>query len=81
MNTLSPDRIRDITLYDAMDRDLEVNAVLDTYEFCTQEDDATKPLLLISYNEKPSSPEVKVIQQSLQKWCKLNELTQDVYLK
>ena len=76
----SPDRIMRYYQYDAMDRDLEVNAALDIIsEFCTQEDDSTKLPFLISYNEKPSSPEVKVIQQSLQKWCKLNELPRRIF--
>ena len=76
----SPDRIMRYYQYDAMDRDLEVNAALDIIsEFCTQEDDDTKLPFLVNYNDKPSSPEVKVIQQSLQKWCKLNELPRRVF--
>ena len=76
----SPDRIMRYYQYDAMDRDLEVNAALDIIsEFCTQEDDDTKLPFLINYNDQPSSPEVKVIQQSLQKWCKLNELPRRVF--
>ena len=76
----SPDRIMRYYQYDAMDRDLEVNAALDIIsEFCTQEDDDTKLPFLVNYNESPSTPEVKVIQQSLQKWCKLNELPRRVF--
>ena len=76
----SPDRIMRYYQYDAMDRDLEVNAALDIIsEFCTQEDDDTKLPFLVNYNDKPSSPEVKVIQQALQKWCKLNELPRRVF--
>ena len=76
----SPDRVMRYYQYDAMDRDLEVNAALDIIsEFCTQEDDDTKLPFLINYNDQPSSPEVKVIQQSLQKWCKLNELPRRVF--
>ena len=76
----SPDRIMRYYQYDAMDRDLEVNAALDIIsEFCTQEDDDTNLPFLVKYNDKPSSPEVKVIQQSLQKWCKLNELPRRVF--
>ena len=76
----SPDRIMRYYQYDAMDRDLEVNAALDIIsEFCTQEDDDTRLPVLVNYNDKPSSPEVKVIQQALQKWCKLNELPRRVF--
>ena len=76
----SPDRVMRYYQYDAMDRDLEVNAALDIIsEFCTQEDDDTKLPFLINYNDQPSSPEVKVIQQGLQKWCKLNELSRRVF--
>ena len=76
----SPDRIMRYYQYDAMDRDLEVNAALDIIsEFCTQEDDDTKLPFLVNYNESPSTPEVKVIQQSLQKWCKLNELPRRIF--
>ena len=76
----SPDRVMRYYQYDAMDRDLEVNAALDIIaEFCTQEDDDTKLPFLINYNDQPSSPEVKVIQQSLQKWCKLNELPRRIF--
>ncbi len=76
----SPDRIMRYYQYDAMDRDLEVNAALDIIsEFCTQEDDDTKLPFLVNYNDKPSSPEVKVIQQGLQKWCKLNELPRRIF--
>ena len=76
----SPDRVMRYYQYDAMDRDLEVNAALDIIsEFCTQEDDDTKLPFLINYNDQPSSPEVKVIQQGLQKWCKLNELPRRVF--
>ena len=76
----SPDRIMRYYQYDAMDRDLEVNAALDIIsEFCTQEDDDTRLPFLVNYNDKPSSPEVKVIQQALQKWCKLNELPRRVF--
>ena len=76
----SPDRVMRYYQYDAMDRDLEVNAALDIIsEFCTQEDDDTKLPFLINYNDQPSSPEVKVIQQSLQKWCNLNELPRRIF--
>jgi len=76
----SPDRVMRYYQYDAMDRDLEVNAALDIIsEFCTQEDDDTKLPFLINYNDQPGSPEVKVIQQGLQKWCKLNELPRRVF--
>ena len=76
----SPDRVMRYYQYDAMDRDLEINAALDIIaEFCTQEEDTKLPFK-VEYNDTPSNPEVKVIQQGLQKWCKLNDC-QDVYLK
>ena len=75
----SPDRIMRYYQYDAMDRDLEINAALDIIaEFCTQEEDTNLPFK-VEYNDTPSNPEVKVIQQSLQKWCKLNELPRRIF--
>lgn len=76
----SPDRIMRYYQYDAMDRDLEVNAALDIIsEFCTQEDDNTKLPFLLNFNDKPSSSEVKILEQSLRKWCNLNELQRRIF--
>ena len=75
----SPDRVMRYYQYDAMDRDLEINAALDIIaEFCTQEEDTKLPFK-VEYNDTPSNPEVKVIQQGLVKWCKLNELPRRVF--
>ena len=75
----SPDRVMRYYQYDAMDRDLEINAALDIIaEFCTQEEDTKLPFK-VEYNDTPSNPEVKVIQQGLEKWCKLNELPRRVF--
>lgn len=68
-----PSRIQRYYQYDDMDRDSDINAALDTIaDFCTQSEEQAKTPFLISYNETPNNTQVKLIQESLRKWVKLN---------
>jgi hypothetical protein len=54
-----------------MDMDSEVNAALDILsEFCTQKDKENATPFHVFFRGKPTSTEVKLIKESLQKWCK-----------
>ena len=49
-----------------MDRDLEVNAALDTIsEFSTQVSDKTQTPFEVQYNDDPSDSEIKINQQQI----------------
>ena len=67
----SPNRIERYVQYDTMDMDSEVNAALDILtEFCTQPDKENDTAFHIRYKGTPTSTEVKLLKDSLQKWCK-----------
>jgi hypothetical protein len=67
----SPNRIERYVQYDTMDMDSEVNAALDILtEFCTQPDKENDTAFHIRYKGQPTSTEVKLLKDSLQKWCK-----------
>ena len=67
----SPNRIERYLQYDTMDMDSEVNAALDILsEFCTQKDKENATPFHVFFRGKPTSTEVKLIKESLQKWCK-----------
>jgi hypothetical protein len=67
----SPNRVERYMQYDTMDMDSEVNAALDILsEFCTQKDKENATPFHVFFRGKPTSTEVKLIKESLQKWCK-----------
>ena len=67
----APNRIERYMQYDTMDMDSEVNAALDILaEFCTQKDKENATPFHIFFRGKPTSTEVKLIKESLQKWTK-----------
>jgi hypothetical protein len=67
----APNRIDRYMQYDTMDMDSEVNAALDILsEFCTQKDKENGTPFHVFFKSKPTSTEVKLIKESLQKWCK-----------
>jgi len=67
----SPNRIDRYVQYDTMDSDSEVNAALDILtEFCTQPDKENDTAFHIRYKGQPTSTEVKLIKDALQKWAK-----------
>lgn len=71
----SPSRIMRYLQYENMDSDSEVNTALDTIaEFGTQEEEDTGLPFAIVYNDDPTETESKIITQTLEQWCNLNEL-------
>jgi Bacteriophage T4-like portal protein (Gp20) len=67
----APNRIERYIQYDTMDMDSEINAALDILtEFCTQKDKENDTPFQIRYKGQPTSTEVKLIKDSIQKWCK-----------
>ena len=67
----APNRVDKYMQYDTMDMDSEVNAALDILaEFCTQKDKENSTAFHIFFRGQPTSTEVKLIKESLQKWSK-----------
>jgi len=67
----SPNRVERYMQYDTMDMDSEVNAALDILaEFCTQKDKENATPFNTFFRGKPTATEVKLVKDSLQKWCK-----------
>jgi hypothetical protein len=67
----APNRIERYMQYDTMDMDSEVNAALDILaEFCTQKDKENTTPFNVYYRGSPTSTEVKLIKDALQKWTK-----------
>ncbi len=69
-----PNRVERYNQYEQMDADSEINAALDILaEFSTQKNVENGTAFDISFNEKPTDNEIKIIKEQLQQWCKLNE--------
>ena len=67
----APNRVERYMQYDTMDMDSEVNAALDILaEFCTQKDKENSTAFYTYFRGSPTSTEVKLIKESLQKWSK-----------
>lgn len=67
----APNRVERYIQYDTMDQDSEVNAALDILaEFCTQPDKENDTAFQVKYKGVPTSTEVKLIKDALQKWSK-----------
>ena len=67
----APNRVERYMQYDTMDMDSEVNAALDILaEFCTQRDKENATPFQTFFRGTPTSTEVKLLKDSLQKWCK-----------
>jgi hypothetical protein len=76
----SPNRVDRYMQYDTMDMDSEVNAALDILsEFCTQKDKENGTPFNISFRGHPTSTEVKLIKESLQKWCKYQQFETRIF--
>ena len=76
----SPNRLMRYIQYDQMDQDLEINAALDTIaEFGTQEDETSNLPFEIQYENDPSDTESKILNQTLNQWCNLNQLHKRVF--
>jgi hypothetical protein len=66
--------------YDTMDMDSEVNAALDIIsEFCTQRDKENTTPFHVSFRNKATSTEVKILKDSLQKWSKLQQFENRIF--
>jgi hypothetical protein len=67
----APNRVERYMQYDTMDMDPEVNAALDILaEFCTQKDKENATPFNFKFRKQPTSTEVKILKDSLQKWTK-----------
>jgi hypothetical protein len=66
--------------YDTMDMDSEVNAALDILtEFCTQKDKENATPFHTHFRGEPTATEVKILKDSLQKWCKQNSFETRIF--
>jgi hypothetical protein len=76
----SPNRVERYMQYDTMDMDSEVNAALDILtEFCTQKDKENSTPFHTFFRNTPTSTEVKLLKDSLQKWCKENQFETRIF--
>lgn len=67
----APNRVERYMQYDTMDMDSEVNAALDILtEFCTQKDKENGTPFHTFFRGEPTSTEVKLLKDALQKWSK-----------
>ena len=76
----APNRVERYMQYDTMDMDSEVNAALDILaEFCTQKDKENATPFNTFFRGKPTSTEVKLIKESLQKWTKSQQFETRIF--
>jgi hypothetical protein len=76
----APNRVERYMQYDTMDMDSEVNAALDILtEFCTQKDKENTTPFHCSFKGEPTATEVKILKDSLQKWCKQNQFETRIF--
>lgn len=76
----APNRVERYMQYDTMDMDSEVNAALDILtEFCTQKDKENATPFHCSFRGEPTATEVKILKDSLQKWCKQNQFETRIF--
>jgi hypothetical protein len=76
----APNRIERYMQYDTMDMDSEVNAALDILaEFCTQKDKENTTPFHTQYRGHPTSTEVKLIKDALQKWTKQQQFETRIF--
>ena len=71
--TGAPNRVERYGQYNTMDNDSEVNAALDILaEFCSQQNPINKTSFSIDFKKMATNSEIKVLEQYLQQWTKLN---------
>jgi hypothetical protein len=76
----APNRVERYIQYDTMDMDSEVNAALDILtEFCTQKDKENATPFQTYFRGEPTATEVKLIKESLQKWCKIQQFETRIF--
>lgn len=75
-----PNRVERYAQYDQMDMDSEINAALDIIsEFSTQVDETTKVPFKIEYKENATESESKILEQTLQQWCNLQDWDKRIF--
>ena len=75
-----PNRIERYNQYEQMDADSEVNAALDILsEFSTQKNPENGTAFDITFSEKPTDNEIKIIKEQLKHWCSLNEFDKRIF--
>ena len=78
--TGSPNRIERYSQYEVMDSDPEVNAALDILaEFCTQKLKDGKNPFTVSWRNKATNSEVKILAEYMQQWCKLQKFETRIF--
>ena len=76
----APNRVERYMQYDTMDMDSEVNAALDILtEFCTQKDKENATPFHFFFRGHPTSTEVKLLKESLQKWTKHQQFENRIF--
>ena len=70
----TPNRIERYMQYDTMDMDPEVNAALDILaEFCTQKNRENNTTFSLSFKDRATNTEIRVLREYLQQWFKLQQ--------
>lgn len=76
----SPDRLVRYMQYDQMDMDLEIYSALSTIaEFGTQVSEETDLPFEVAYTEDPTDTESTIINESLRRWCKVNDMQKKAF--
>ena len=76
----APNRVERYMQYDTMDMDSEVNAALDILaEFCTQKDKENTTPFHTHFRGSPTSTEVKLLKDALQKWVKQQQFETRIF--
>jgi hypothetical protein len=76
----APNRVDRYMQYDTMDSDSEVNAALDILaEFCTQKDKENATPFQTFFKGSPTSTEVKLLKDALQKWAKQQQFETRIF--
>jgi len=76
----APNRVERYMQYDTMDMDSEINAALDILaEFCTQKDKENSTPFHMFFRGNPTSTEVKILKDSLQKWNKIQQFENRIF--
>jgi hypothetical protein len=76
----APNRVERYMQYDTMDMDSEVNAALDILaEFCTQKDKENTTPFHTHFRGNPTSTEVKLLKDALQKWTKMQQFETRIF--
>ena len=74
--TGAPNRVERYGQYNVMDQDSEVNAALDILaEFCSQQNPINKTSFSIDFKKMATNSEIKVLEQYLQQWTKMNDFS------